>query len=63
GLGSRMGIDATTKIAPETAHEWGEQLESDPIMAELVTRRWKEYGLDDIELGEADANVFGYDIH
>ena len=62
GLGSRMGIDATTKVPPETEHEWGEQLESDPIMAELVTRRWQEYGLGDINLGEADANVFGYDI-
>jgi 4-hydroxy-3-polyprenylbenzoate decarboxylase len=30
GLGGRMGIDATTKIPPETDHEWGSPLESDP---------------------------------
>jgi hypothetical protein len=24
GLGGRMGIDATTKMPPETEHEWGE---------------------------------------
>ena len=63
GLGSRMGIDATTKVSPETDHEWGEQLESDPEMAALVSQRWQEYGLENIQLGEADANVFGYDMH
>jgi len=28
GLGGRMGIDATTKIPPETDHAWGDALES-----------------------------------
>ena len=51
GLGGRMGVDATTKIYPETQHEWGEALESDPAMAERVQRRWVEYGLGDIQLG------------
>jgi 4-hydroxy-3-polyprenylbenzoate decarboxylase len=63
GLGSRMGIDATTKVYPETEAEWGEQLEPDPTMAAMVDRRWAEYGLADINLDEVNANLFGYDMH
>jgi 4-hydroxy-3-polyprenylbenzoate decarboxylase len=62
GLGSRMGIDATTKVYPETDAEWGEQLESDPAIAAMVDRRWAEYGLADIDLDEVNANLFGYDM-
>ena len=62
GLGGRMGIDGTTKIPPETAHEWGATLESDPDVAAMVNRRWGEYGFDDLKLGEVDPNLFGYDI-
>ena len=62
GLGGRMGIDATTKIPPETEHEWGEPLKSDPNVAEMVERRWQEYGLADLQLGEVDPNLFGYDV-
>lgn len=62
GLGSRMGIDATTKVYPETEAEWGEQLESDPQVAAMVDRRWAEYGLADIDLNEVNANLFGYNI-
>lgn len=62
GLGGRMGIDATTKIPPETNHEWGEPLESDADVAAMVERRWAEYGLGDIDLGEVDPNVFGYEM-
>ncbi|MEN9519272.1 MAG: hypothetical protein RLZZ381_1860, partial [Cyanobacteriota bacterium] len=62
GLGGRMGIDATTKIPPETDHEWGKPLESDSDVADLVDRRWQEYGLGDIDLAEVDANLFGYDL-
>jgi len=62
GLGGRMGIDATTKVPPETDHEWGEALESDPTMAAQVDRRWTEYGLADINLTEVDPNKFGYEI-
>jgi 4-hydroxy-3-polyprenylbenzoate decarboxylase len=62
GLGSRMGIDATTKVYPETDDVWGAQLESDPDMAKLVDRRWAEYGLADINLDEVNANLFGYDM-
>lgn len=62
GLGGRMGIDATTKIPPETEHEWGAPLESDPDIAVMVERRWAEYGLADLQLGEVDPNLFGYDM-
>ena len=62
GLGGRMGIDATTKMTPETTHEWGEPLESDPDTAEMVSRRWQEYGLGDLDLSEVNANLFGYDM-
>jgi 4-hydroxy-3-polyprenylbenzoate decarboxylase len=62
GLGGRMGIDATTKIAPETEHEWGEPLESDADTAAMVSRRWAEYGLADLDLSEVNINLFGYDV-
>ena len=62
GLGGRMGIDATTKIPPETEHEWGEVLESDPDIAAMVDRRWADYGLADLELNEVNPNLFGYDL-
>jgi 4-hydroxy-3-polyprenylbenzoate decarboxylase len=60
GLGGRMGIDATTKIAPEADHEWGAALESDPDVAALCDRRWAEYGLADLNLESGDPNLFGY---
>ncbi|HEY9623770.1 MAG TPA: UbiD family decarboxylase [Crinalium sp.] len=62
GLGGRMGIDATTKVPPETDHAWGDPLESDPDVAAMVERRWAEYGLADLQLGEVDPNLFGYDM-
>ncbi|GBF79270.1 UbiD family decarboxylase [Aphanothece sacrum] len=62
GLGGRMGIDATTKMYPETDHEWGKTLESDADIAAMVDRRWDEYGLGDIILTEVDPNLFGYDF-
>ena len=64
GLGGRMGVDATTKIPPETEHEWGEPLESDTVMAAQVTKRWKEYGLGDLMPPKdgIDPNLFGYEV-
>jgi 4-hydroxy-3-polyprenylbenzoate decarboxylase len=41
-----MGIDATTKTPPEVTREWGEKIEMDETVRELVTRRWKDYGLE-----------------
>ncbi len=62
GLGGRMGIDATTKIPPETDHTWGVPLASDGAMAAQVTARWAEYGLVDLVLGQGDPNQFGYEM-
>jgi len=62
GLGSRMGIDATTKVFPETDRPWADPLKSDPDVAAMVDRRWAEYGLADLNLGEVDPNLFGYQI-
>jgi 4-hydroxy-3-polyprenylbenzoate decarboxylase len=27
-----------------------------------VDRRWSEYGLADLKMGEVDPNLFGYDL-
>ncbi|MBI5136354.1 MAG: 4-hydroxy-3-polyprenylbenzoate decarboxylase [Nitrospirae bacterium] len=44
GLGSKMGIDATGKLPPETHREWGTPIAMDPGVVARVTARWKEYG-------------------
>jgi 4-hydroxy-3-polyprenylbenzoate decarboxylase len=62
GLGSKMGIDATTKRYPETDRTWNDELTPDPATAELVTQRWAEYGLANLKMGEVDPNLFGYDM-
>jgi 4-hydroxy-3-polyprenylbenzoate decarboxylase len=62
GLGSRMGIDATTKIYPESNRPWSDTLEPDPDTAAMVSRRWAEYGLADLRLDEVNPNLFGYDM-
>jgi 4-hydroxy-3-polyprenylbenzoate decarboxylase len=62
GLGGRMGIDATTKVYPETDRPFPGILESDPDVAAMVDRRWAEYGLEDLHSGEVDPNLFGYDM-
>ena len=62
GLGSRLGIDATTKVYPETDRPWSDELRPDPDTATLVDQRWAEYGLADLNLGDVDPNLFGYDL-
>jgi 4-hydroxy-3-polyprenylbenzoate decarboxylase len=46
--GGKAGVDATAKL-PEEGYTrdggWPQQIESDPGIAERVTKRWKEYGL------------------
>ena len=44
-LGSKMGIDATTKMPPEVTRKWGEKIEMDKEIAELVNKKWKDYGI------------------
>ena len=45
GLGSKMGIDATTKLAPETKREWGKPIRMDDDIIKTVTEKWDSYGL------------------
>jgi 4-hydroxy-3-polyprenylbenzoate decarboxylase len=45
-LGSKMGIDATTKIPPETNREWGKKITMDPEVVKRVDQLWKELGLN-----------------
>ncbi len=47
-LGSKMGIDATTKHPPEVERDFERLLRMDPEVVERVTRRWKELGLPDL---------------
>jgi len=45
GLGGKIGLDATNKIAPETQRDWGRPIRmAEDIVAE-VTRKWPSYGL------------------
>ena len=41
-LGSKMGIDATTKIGSETDREWGEPITMDEAIMRRVDERWEE---------------------
>lgn len=45
GLGGKMGIDATTKIPPETTRAWGRKIRMSDDIVEAVTRKWTSYGL------------------
>jgi 4-hydroxy-3-polyprenylbenzoate decarboxylase len=45
GLGSKIGLDATTKIGPETKREWGRKIRMSEEVIEEVTRKWQSYGL------------------
>jgi len=45
GLGSKMGIDATKKLPPETKREWGEVIEMDDEVVNKVTDNWPLYGI------------------
>jgi len=45
GLGSKIGIDATTKLPPETNRQWGQKIRMTDDIVEKVTRNWQEYKL------------------
>ncbi len=45
GLGSKLGIDATAKIPPETRRDWGRKIRMTDDIVDLVTRKWRAYGL------------------
>jgi 4-hydroxy-3-polyprenylbenzoate decarboxylase len=45
GLGSKMGIDATRKLAGETDRAWGRTIEMDAAVVARIDGIWKELGL------------------
>lgn len=46
GLGSKMGMDATSKWPGETQREWGKPIQMDPDIVQKVTDYWSFLGLD-----------------
>jgi 4-hydroxy-3-polyprenylbenzoate decarboxylase len=45
GLGGKIGLDATTKLPPETKRQWGRPIRMADAVIEEVTRKWPSYGL------------------
>ena len=45
GLGSKIGLDATTKLAPETQRQWGTPIRMDDEVVRTVTEKWAKLGL------------------
>ena len=45
GLGSKIGLDATNKLPPETKREWGRLIRMDDEVVRTVTEKWPRLGL------------------
>ncbi len=45
GLGGKIGLDATNKMAPETSREWGRKIRMSDAVIETVTEKWPRLGL------------------
>jgi 4-hydroxy-3-polyprenylbenzoate decarboxylase len=45
GLGSKIGLDATNKLPPETHREWGTKIRMDQSVVDAVTEKWSRLGL------------------
>jgi 4-hydroxy-3-polyprenylbenzoate decarboxylase len=45
GLGGKIGLDATTKLPPETTRPWGRPIRMAQEVVDEVTRKWPGYGL------------------
>ena len=45
GLGSKIGLDATNKLPPETHREWGKKIAMDEDVIRAVTEKWAKLGL------------------
>ena len=45
GLGSKIGLDATNKLPPETKREWGRLIRMDDDIVRTVTEKWSQLGL------------------
>ena len=46
GLGSKMGFDATNKLAGETTREWGRPIRMDADVIARIDAIWSQLGLD-----------------
>ena len=46
GLGSKMGLDATTKWPGETQREWGKPIAMDAKVKQKVDELWQQLGID-----------------
>ena len=46
GLGSKMGIDATNKIPPETSRNWGDKIEMSKEIIDKIDKIWATLGID-----------------
>ena len=46
GLGSKIGLDATNKLPPETHREWGEKLDMDGATVARIDALWRQLGLE-----------------
>ncbi len=44
-LGSKIGLDATNKLPPETKREWGRLIRMDDEVVKTVTEKWPKLGL------------------
>ena len=42
GLGSKMGIDATNKLSPETKRNWGEKIQMDKKIIQVIDDMWEK---------------------
>ncbi len=45
GLGSKIGLDATNKLPPETEREWGRKIAMDENVIQRVTQMWADLGI------------------
>jgi 4-hydroxy-3-polyprenylbenzoate decarboxylase len=45
GLGSKIGLDATKKLPPETKRDWGRLIRMDEEIVRTVTEKWPRLGL------------------
>ncbi len=45
GLGGKIGLDATTKLPPETTRAWGTPIRMAQDVIDEVSRKWPSYGL------------------
>jgi 4-hydroxy-3-polyprenylbenzoate decarboxylase len=45
GLGSKIGLDATTKLPPETKRAWGSKIRMTDDVIETIDKKWPSLGL------------------